>query len=217
MAAPSEFVSTEVKIVFRQIEETVSELIRQSDFVVGCVAWLTNTVLLESLSQCRGCQFVVQTEDWLRPDAGDYTLSQQRELIRKLPLIENYSLPRVPSVCSLFEVDPVRLSGVPKNDSRNQPRMHHKFAIFGNARTDQDCGGPWNVDYHTVFTGSFNWTRNATMSLENGVILRGSEIVDAYCREYFQILLSSRKIAEEWWDAPTYGWSCGDEHMRDGT
>lgn len=217
VTAPSEFASTEARVVFRQIEETIVSLIRKSDFVVGCVAWLTNTAILEVLSQCRGCQFVVQTEDWLRPDSGDYTLARQRELIRALPALDNYSLPITPSLCALFDVDPIRLSGVPKNNLRNQPRMHHKFAIFGNYITQPTEQSPWHICYHTVFTGSFNWTRNATMSLENGVILKGSEILDAYCWEYFQVLLASRKIEQEWWDAPTYGWNSGDEHMRDGT
>lgn len=217
VATQCEFVNTKARVVFRQIEETLTELIEKSDYVVGCVAWLTNTPILEALSQCSGCQFVVQTEDWLRPDSGDYTLARQRDLIRALPALENYSLPRVPSVCSLFELDPIRLSGIPRNDSRNQPRMHHKFAIFGNRKPHTEESGCWDIEYHTVFTGSFNWTRNATMSLENGLILKGREIVDAYCREYFQILLTSRKIEQEWWDAPTYGWNSGDEHMRDGT
>lgn len=83
--------------------------------------------------------------------------------------------------------------------------MHHKFAVFGNGSFSEDGSLP-EMDFHTVFTGSYNWTANATKSLENGVFLQGSEVVNAYCQEYVQILLLSRTIEQEWWEK-AYDWT----------
>lgn len=210
------FQEAEVRPVFRDIESALVEEIQKSTYVVGCVAWLTNPAILEALTQTSGCQFVVQAEDWLRPDSDDYSLAKQRRLIERLPPMTNYALPMIPNVCSQFDIDPLRISGVPKNATRNQPRMHHKFAIFGKRPVDPDRA--YRVDFDTVFTGSFNWTQNATRSLENGVFIKSEEIVDAYVHEHFKVLSSSRKIRDEWWDAGAYGWNqLDDEYLRDGT
>lgn len=200
-----------VRPVFRDIEQAIIAQIRKSDFVVGCVAWLTNLSILKALSEINGCQFVVQVEDWLRPDSGEFSLQRQRDLIETLSGINNFDVPGFLNTGCDLNLSPLRLAGVPKNPERNQPRMHHKFALFGN-RSDGGC-----AYFHTVFTGSFNWTRNATNSLENGVFLRGTDIVDAYKREYFEILLTSRTIKEEWW-GESYGWDAEDfMYLREGT
>lgn len=200
-----------VRPVFRNIEDAIIKQIRKSDIVVGCVAWLTNVQILKALSDIQGCQFVVQVEDWLRPDSDDYSLQRQRNLIERLAGIDNYTVPGYLNVCSHTELAPLRLAGVPKNTDRNQPRMHHKFALFGN-RSDGNC-----AYFHTVFTGSFNWTRNATNSLENGVFMRGTDVIDAYSREYFEILLTSRTIKEEWW-GESYAWDADYANsLREGT
>lgn len=209
--------------VFRNIEEAIIEQIRKSDIVIGCVAWLTNIPILEALSETKGCQFVVQVEDWLRPDSGDYSLQRQRELIERLRGLNNYAIPGMLSVSSYMDIAPIRLAGVPKNRDRNQPRMHHKFALFGNVVSEADTDFGPNVVFHggtvfrTVFTGSFNWTRNATNSLENGVFMQGTDIIDAYSREYFEILLTSRTITEEWW-GESYAWDANYANsLREGT
>jgi phosphatidylserine/phosphatidylglycerophosphate/cardiolipin synthase-like enzyme len=209
----SEYQATTVRPVFRDIEAALVREIDKADVVIGCVAWLTSVPILTALKG-KHCQFVVQTEDWLRPDCDDYSLVTQRRLIEQLPGIPNYLLPQ--SVCSnsFVALDAVRLAGVPKNTSRNQPRMHHKFALFGK-RTQKCWAGTMLeiLDYHTVFTGSYNWTANATRSLENGVFLHGGDVVDAYCQEYIQVLLLSRSIKTEWW-GEGYEW---EPELRIGT
>lgn len=206
-----------IRPVFRDIERAIIDQIRKSDFVCGCVAWLTNISILEALSEIEGCQFVVQVEDWLRPDSGEYSLQKQRDLIERLSGIRNFTVPYVLNSHSDFYLSPLRLAGVPKNTDRNQPRMHHKFALFGNRVSEEDDSSLERIVFHTVFTGSFNWTRNATNSLENGVFMRGADVVDAYSREYFEVLLTSRTIKEEWW-GESYGWDSEDPtHLREGT
>ena len=208
--------SAEVRPVFRNIEQALIEEISKSEVVVGCVAWLTNRNILQAL-QGRSCQFVVQVEDWLRPDSDNTTLADARNLIRSLEPLHRWSTGYMTGITD-DGITPIRLSGVPTVKNRNTPRMHHKFAVFGNyipPAEKYDCG--YAVDFHTVFTGSFNWTRNATNSLENGVFMKG-EIVEAYHREWYEVMLSSRSIREEWW-GPDYGWNCDDDDykLREGT
>jgi len=217
------FGSCLVRPVFRNIEEAIIEQIKKSDVVIGCVAWLTNDSILKALSETKGCQFVVQVEDWLRPDLGDYSMQRQRELIESLRGLDNYDIPGMLNVGSYIDIAPIRIAGVPKNRDRNQPRMHHKFALFGNLENYEETDLGANVHFyggtvfHTVFTGSFNWTRNAANSLENGVFMQSPDIIDAYSREYFEILLTSRTITEEWW-GESYAWDADYAYsLREGT
>jgi hypothetical protein len=210
----SSFVQTEVRPIFRDIESALIEEISKSDVVVGCVAWLTNRNILQAL-QGRASQFVVQVEDWLRPDSDNTTLAEARHLIKTLTPLHRWQTGYMTGIADGF-ISPLRISGEPAVKNRNTPRMHHKFAVFGNY-ADEDDHPYGRFDFHTVFTGSFNWTRNATNSLENGVFMKG-EVVEAYHREWYEVMLSARAIREEWWSAD-YGWNCDDEEygLREGT
>jgi phosphatidylserine/phosphatidylglycerophosphate/cardiolipin synthase-like enzyme len=82
--------------------------------------------------------------------------------------------------------------------------MHNKFLIFSdkpipsNACTD-------DFDFSTVWTGSYNVTRNATYSLENSVVMRSKEVAAAYYEEYCQIFLLSEKLDWECdWMVPEF-------------
>lgn len=87
--------------------------------------------------------------------------------------------------------------------------MHHKFILFGNIKQDN------TVEFDMVWTGSYNFTANATKSLENGMFIKSDEILNAYWVEWRQVLLSSFRIEDKWWDK-TYGWS-DDSSLRDGS
>lgn len=207
----------EVRPVFRNVERELVKEIRKSDIVVGCVAWLTSIPILEALQSTK-CQFVVQVEDWLRPDSGDSPYDDIRQLIKTLSPISNYDTDQMLSMGTCMDISPVRLSGSPARKNRTHPRMHHKFAIFGNyvepTETDVDnCVDPHT--FHTVWTGSYNWTRNATRSLENGLFIRSADVVEAYRREWFEVLLTSERIEDGWWLG--YGWDADDDYLREGT
>lgn len=203
-----------VRPVFRNIEEELVRCIHEADVVVGCVAWLTSRPILTAL-QTTQCQFIVQVEDWLRPDCDASTLSEAKALIQSLRPISNWWTGWMCSLCD-DSISPLRLSGSPAVKTRNNPRMHHKFALFGqlNASNESDID---EVSFHTVWTGSYNWTRNATNSLENGLFIKSEDVVQAYRREWFEVLLTSRRVEDEWWGA-SYGWSgFVDESLREGT
>jgi len=202
-----------VRPVFRNIESELIEQINKHDFIVGCVAWLTSVPILEAL-QSKKVQFIVQQEDWLRPDSEDWSLAKQRALYKSLKGIENYVA--ASSWCSWFDIQPIRLSGKPKNKQRSNARMHHKFVIFGKK---MHCDNPdeWNYpSFDLVWTGSYNFTANATKSLENGLFIQSEDVAKAYYQEWRQVLLSSFRIEDRWW-GESYGWSSDDELLRDGT
>ena len=195
-----------IRPVFRNIEQEIVEKIQQSTVIVGCVAWLTSIPILETL-QSKSVQFIVQQEDWLRPDSTEWSLSKQRDLYGKLTGIDNYVAGA--SNHAMFEIQPIRLSGKPKNNNKSNARMHHKFILFGNKKEDS------TVEFDMAWTGSYNFTANATKSLENGMFIKSDEILNAYWAEWRQVLLSSFRIEDKWWDK-TYGWS-DDSSLRDGS
>ena len=195
-----------IRPVFRNIEQEIVEKIQQSTVIVGCVAWLTSIPILETL-QSKSVQFIVQQEDWLRPDSTEWSLSKQRDLYGKLTGIDNYVAGA--SNHAMFEIQPIRLSGKPKNNNKSNARMHHKFILFGNKKEDS------TVEFDMAWTGSYNFTANATKSLENGMFIKSDEILNAYWIEWRQVLLSSFRIEDKWWDK-TYGWT-DDSMLRDGS
>ena len=199
-----------VRPVFRNIEHEIIEQIKKHDIIVGCVAWLTSIPILEAL-QGKRVQFIVQQEDWLRPDSNEWSMQKQRNLYQSLTGIDNYRADA--SWSCFFEIQPVRLSGKPKNKNRSNARMHHKFVLFANKEKPDDVNfQPFNL----LWTGSYNFTGNATKSLENGLFIQSPEIIKAYQIEWRQILLSSFRIEDRWW-GESYGWSSDDENLRDGT
>lgn len=194
-----------VRPVFRDIEAELIKAIKSHDRIVGCVAWLTSVPILEALQGKSVC-FIVQQEDWLRPDSDEWSMATQRSLYASLKGIESYSVDV--STCSGYVISPVRLSGKPKTANRNNPRMHHKFALFSS-------GEDWGR-FDLVWTGSYNFTANATRSLENGLFISDKGVVDAYFMEWRQVLLTSFRIEDKWW-GESYGWNADDHFLRDGT
>jgi hypothetical protein len=198
-----------IRPVFRNIEQEIIEQIKRHDIIVGCVAWLTSVPILEAL-QGKDVQFIVQQEDWLRPDSSEWSMSRQRNLYQSLSGI--YNTYAKASYHWYGEVQPIRLSGKPKTKNRSNPRMHHKFVLFA----EHDEQGDHGCTTKLLWTGSYNFTANATKSLENGLFIKCPEIVNAYWLEWRQVLLSSFRIEDKWW-GESYGWSSEDDYLRDGT
>jgi phosphatidylserine/phosphatidylglycerophosphate/cardiolipin synthase-like enzyme len=58
---------------------------------------------------------------------------------------------------------------------------------------------------YAVWTGSYNFTKNAGMSFENALYIEDQPIVDAYMAEYAQIFSLSEPL--DWtseWSVPEY-------------
>lgn len=135
------------------------------------------------------------------------------------------------SYCSDPHVGSIRCCGN-RNSDKNpaSPRMHHKFAVFckasfagsllaegdaiydphsknllGYETTVIEDDNPTEYTPYEVWTGSFNFTKNAGQSLENAICLRDPSVVNAYVNEYCHILSLSEPLDWEYdWLAPEW-------------
>ncbi len=219
-----------VEAHFRNLEDKLVGEIRKADYVVGCVAWLTNEKILNALALIQGAALVVQKEDFLRPDIKTFTVPEfTKKLRRQYARIKNplcrFSFPGLMgklSYCNDPTFDAIRCVGNHNKDkSPAAPRMHNKFVVFcrviptlpepeGGSR-----GSPeWDAYYKSldnqlepiaVWTGSFNFTLNANNSLENAVIIRHPDFAWAYYNEWAQIMALSEPLDwDEPWVAPQW-------------
>ena len=206
-----------VTALFGNLENSLCQVIRQADFVIGCVAWLTNRNVLRALSVPReGVQLVVQKEDWLRPDCSGSRAESWKSGLREAYddlecRIDRWSMSSMlgmPTLSAGWDVDEsaVRCAGN-HNSARHPafPRMHHKFFVFCDVVLDEKYSMPCSITPRSVWTGSFNPTANGTRSRENAVLIESDGIAAAYAREWFQVYAISEQLDwESDWCAPEY-------------
>lgn len=205
-----------VSVYFKDIEKRLIEHINKADYVVGCVAWLTHPDILLALAMTKGVSIIVQKEDWLRPDVNSKPgfKSAMKTRYAALPSamtrfdtgLSGTTLCGM-SACSSQTIEAVRCVGnLNINRSPASPRSHHKFVVFcKKLPTDADDKWGGNFEPYAVWTGSFNFTKNATMSFENAVVLRHPEVVSAYFKEYGQVAALSEPL--DWfgeWASPEW-------------
>ena len=197
--------SRSTQVYFRDLEAHLISHIAQADAVFGCAAWLTSGPILDALAKKDSVSFVIQKEDFLRPDLGGRTYWKNwlREKYDSLSGIERFSFDNVIDVLSCSYLDPIRCVG---NYNRDKvpafPRMHNKFVIFAKLL---DYDGYEGASPYAVWTGSFNLTKNAGKSLENAIFITDPEIVRAYWLEFGQIVAISEPL--DWeadWVAPEW-------------
>lgn len=194
--------SGDVHVFFRNLESELIKRIDSADIVLGCVAWLTSEKIITALSKKQAVSIIVQKEDFLRPDIGGR--SQWKNYLASLYAIMKNGLTRyskglqgtaihMMSYCTDPTLEPVRCVG---NHNREKvpafPRMHNKFLIFCKVSDGGDKNGDFKP--YEVWTGSFNFTKNATCSFENAIALTDLKVVDAFFKEYGQIAALSEPL-----------------------
>ena len=194
----------EVTAVFENLPERCCDFIRGAGMITGCVAWLTNTLILQELSNVPQVSVIVQKEDFLRPDNPRQFKPELRRLYNNLSALglgRNW-VPGVNSLSTCCEMPgdycAVKCMGVVNRGQRLAvPRMHHKFLVryvykhpenleAGGVCPDSSgaywcCGCPVPV---AVWTGSFNMTYNGSQSLENAVVIYDPSIAQRYHDEW---------------------------------
>lgn len=223
---------SDVEIVFRDLEDRLVAEIEKSQFVVGCVAWLTNLRILKALARLKNdVLIVVQKEDFLRPDIGVSHIGWKRtlrEAYDALGASERFYWGGLIGMLSTFSdqtAQGVRCVGNYNCERKPAfPRMHNKFLILvppilgGETSSGcSNCGAALLgcychdelpagfLDRASVWTGSFNLTANATKSFENAVILRNRDVATAYYKEFEQIWALSEPLNwESGWSAPEF-------------
>jgi hypothetical protein len=202
-------------VYFRDIESHLLEHIAEADIIVGCVAWLTSMPILEALALKDGVSIIVQKEDFLRPDldVNKNWKPRFRESYNKLPsTLMRYhdGFIDTPFHSLSVQCDPtieaIRCIGNSNVDKTPAfPRAHHKFVVFCRKIDENlsEIGG--NFTPYAVWTGSFNFTKNAGRSLENAIVLKNKDIVTAYFNEYVQIACLSESLDwESVWSTPEW-------------
>lgn len=203
-----------VEAIFRDQEERLVQIIDhyKTGFIFGCIAWLTSIPVLKALAKCHNVQFLVQKEDFLRPDTNDKIDSDRwKEQLRTLYSnvscsVERHSMMRPISelsVCSDPTVDGVRCVGNYHHERKPaSARMHNKFIVFCRSQPGGD-ESPYQPE--AIWTGSFNVTKNATMSYENVLFLVDksgqNEVIKAYLQEHHLLFTISEPLdwTTEWW------------------
>jgi hypothetical protein len=222
---PTSIVCEGVEVLFEKQRERIIEMISRSSVVVGCIAWLTDFAILAALRGKEVC-IIVQKEDFLRPDLNSnfYHKQKLRDFYDSLSGICRFNLNTSFSTKEEDTIEPAILCAglYNKNKKPAWPRMHHKFMLFqfikdfkGNPmpateedliREDPGYSGYLKLGhFDAVFTGSYNFTWNASNSLENSVILTQQPIIKGYYEEFERIFGISEPL--DWnseWVNPRY-------------
>ncbi len=173
--------SCKVEHVFNDHESRLVELIAGYKAAVGCVAWVNNDRLLEALSQLDAVTIVVQKELDLAPtDLGPSELYDG--YLRLRPFITTQISDRFGAALPVS----VRCFGVTGKDAR--AKMHHKFLVLG----DRDAEGSFIPQI--VWSGSSNFTENATQSLDDATIFYDSFSAMQFTWRFCRILLLSEPL-----------------------
>jgi len=125
-------------------------------------------------------------------------------------------------------IDPIRCVGNYNAYKQSAfPRSHHKFVLFCKYIENCSCKSCQSykdvvlndfasyfqvkkrhkdhIKPYAVWTGSFNFTKTATLSFENAIVLQDPKIVEAFFQEYAQIASLSESL--DWsatWISPEW-------------
>lgn len=191
---------------FGDLTDRAIRFIDESEAVVGCVAWLTEFRLLDALAR-RQVSLVVQKEDFLRPDAGVADEWKSRLRNKYTRLRNNFARFQFPSplgdasYASDPTLDAVRCVGNHNSDKAPaMPRMHHKFLV--RLRTESGAQHDSSLQPVSVWTGSFNFSKNAGYSFENAVEIEDEVVAAAYLNEFSRVMTLSEPL--DWESAWVY-------------
>jgi len=204
----------EVECHFRNIEEVLLKELSQSHIVLGCVAWITSHTVLKSLSE-RPCCLILdgKTPKMNKPLTGLYAALEEApkekiyHFLKQGKGWEDYFCysdaegnPKSDQIyrdwnfeSGLYAVDGYRF-------------MHHKFLLL--IKEDGSCTNCGRTKYlPTVWTGSYNLTKNARKGLENAVIIRNKTVAASYLCEFLEVFQNhSRQQNITTIDAMKKGW-----------
>ena len=151
---------------FSALEQAVVGHISSADGVVGCVAWMTNPVILAALCG-KPVSIVVQSEKFLR---------------RGLKVTNQSVRQAYADLVGLEGRHPVCCAGSPPS-SVSRSLMHHKFLVFLRG-----------VEPYAVWTGSYNFSKNSNQSLENAVFIDDCTVAQHYFQEWLSVYATASAI-----------------------
>ncbi len=194
-----------ISVYFKNIKTKLIEKINSFDVILGCVAWLTDFEILDAMAR-KQTAIIVQKEDFLRPDINEVGNNDWRNRLQKAYSRLKFDYCRHNftnrlnglSYCAESILEPVRCVGNYNKDKAPAfPRMHNKFLVFckvGHEQSEFDNGYEEIIIPCAVWTGSFNFTKNAGLSFENALFIDDIDIAKSYYNEFGQIAALSEQL-----------------------
>lgn len=195
----------QIEAVFRDVRKRLLEFAKGFDAIVGCMAFLTDQDFIEQLSGKMISLVTLDLPEQQKLFINDVRIEecQKFELNTDVLLIPalyedgfegtigHHPLEYGPG----WQFEPLYYFA----KDHMGAMLHHKFLVFLRKRLivlDSDESyevHPWDqrtiyLDTVAVWTGSYNLTKNASYSLENGVIIHSPKIAREYFREFFQVV-----------------------------
>ena len=184
--------SGNTNVYFRHLKSKLIGHINEYSIMVGCVAWLTDFDILRALSS-KESSIIVQKEDFLRPDLQSNRFNWKNTLRMAYKSLhfdyERYAfhdnvLSHM-SICADPSIEPVRCVGNFNSGKKPAfPRMHNKFIVFCKYKPEDNDDVWGSIIPCAVWTGSFNFTKNAGYSFENALFINNPDIAMGYFKEY---------------------------------
>lgn len=170
---------------FGDLKPALLRFIEGSDAIVGCIAWITSSELVDALAQ-RPVALVVNKEPFLKPNGKASAARQRQTLARLQGGLRRRDFPA--PLNRMYQnrndiIEAVRCVGHTGARVQNAPLMHHKFAVR------LTNGKPT-----AVWTGSFNWTVNASSSIENAVEIHDPDVAAQYLAEFARVAALSEPL-----------------------
>lgn len=170
---------------FGDLRPALLKFIAGSDAIVGCVAWVSGSDIIDLLSQ-RPVALIVNKEPFLKPNGRASAARQRENLTRLVGGLRRRDFPA--PLSRMYQsrsdiIDPVRCVGHTGARVQNSPLMHHKFAVR------LTNGKPT-----AVWTGSFNWTANASSSIENAIEIHDPKVAEDYLKEFARVASLSEPL-----------------------
>lgn len=170
---------------FGDLKPALMRFIAGSEAIVGCVAWVSASDVIDILSQ-RPVALIVNKEAFLKPNGRTSAARQRENLTRLNGGLRRRDFPE--PLQRMYQqrndiIDPVRCVGHTGARVANSPLMHHKFAVRLTA------GKPT-----AVWMGSFNWTANASSSIENAIEIHDVNVAADYLAEFARVASLSEPL-----------------------
>ena len=184
----------EVEAHYRNLEDVLVNEIYKHDIILGCVAWASSPKVVEALASKTTCLIVDRKIPRLSKEMRElYQLLSMNDKSPIYRMLRNghgweeyfaYSNGGKPLPYTMYG-DWNFESGMWFVDGGRFRYMHHKFLLMLKEVDECTCG---KVLYKpTVWTGSYNFTKNAKTGLENAVIIRNNGIAASYLGEWLEI------------------------------
>lgn len=169
---------------FSNLQSNLINHINDSTYIIGCVAWLTNQHILDSLTTKLGVKIIINKEEYLSSKMSLSKKSYYKNITgsyEKITTIHDVDLSNVKIFPDYFinEGDQNKKSSAILTCGivHNYSKMHHKFLVFFDDAFE--IIGTW--------TGSYNMSNTSNYSLENAIFIKDETVAMEYINEFFDI------------------------------